>query len=150
MTALILVLLPRWLRRRARRKRNGVRQGPVAALRGRRPRRRRARRDDGQRRATVTSDFSLGSGYVVRLQTLPSSSSASAVAKAKRAARAKGAKGVGVIDPQDFKLTPSSGKDFVIYSRPFSTRAEAEKALAKLRNGSRTRTWSRSAARSAG
>ena len=83
--------------------------------------------------ATVTSDFSLGSGYVVRLQTLPSSSSASDVAKAKSAARAKGAKGVGVIDPQDFKLKPSSGKDFVIYSGEFRTRAAARKALRKLR-----------------
>jgi hypothetical protein len=81
---------------------------------------------------TVTSDFTLGSGYVVRLQTLPSSTTAAAVAKAKSAARAKGAKQVGVIDPQDFKLKPSSGKDFVLYSGQFKTKAAAHQALKKL------------------
>jgi hypothetical protein len=83
--------------------------------------------------ATVTSDFSLGSGYVVALQRLSSSSSAADVAKAKSAARSKGAKSVGVIDPQDFRLKPSSGKDFVIYSGQFKARAAAERALKKLR-----------------
>ena len=83
--------------------------------------------------AAVTSDFTLGSGYVVRLQKLPSTTSAADVAKAKSAARAKGATGVGVIDPQDFKLKPSSGKDFVIYSGQFKTRAAAQRALKKLK-----------------
>ena len=83
--------------------------------------------------ATVTSDFTLGSGYVVRLQTLSSTTSAADVAKVKSADRAKGAPHVGVIDPQDFKLKPSSGKDFVIYSGQFKTRAAAQRALHRLR-----------------
>jgi hypothetical protein len=83
--------------------------------------------------ATVTTDFSLAAGYVVRLQTLPAGTSAADVAKAKRAARAKGAKQVGVIDPQDFKLKPSSGKDLIVYSGQFKTRAAAQRALRKLR-----------------
>ena len=83
--------------------------------------------------ATVTSDFTLGSGYVVRLQTLSSTASAADVAKAKSAARTKGAPHVGIIDPQDFKLKPSSGRSYVLYSGEFTTRAAAQRALKKLK-----------------
>ena len=82
---------------------------------------------------TVRSDFSLGSGYVVQLRTLPAGTDAVAVAAAERAARAKRAPHVGVIDPKDFRLKPSSGGAYVLYSGQFRTRAEARRALSKLR-----------------
>jgi hypothetical protein len=83
--------------------------------------------------STVTSDFSLGTGYVVQLRKLPAGTSAAEVAKSKSAARAKGAKDVGIIDPQDFKLKPSAGKQYVLYSGEFKTRAAAQRALKKLK-----------------
>jgi hypothetical protein len=83
--------------------------------------------------AAVTSDFSLGTGYVVQLRKLAAGTSAADVAKAKTEARAKGAAGVGIIDPKDFKLKPSSGGAYVLYSGEFKTRAAAARALSKLR-----------------
>lgn len=87
----------------------------------------------GAAAAAVTSDFSLGTGYVVQLRTLAAGTSAAAVAKAKRDARAKGAPDVGVIDPKDFRLKPSSAGAYVLYSGEFRTRAAARRALSKLR-----------------
>jgi hypothetical protein len=83
----------------------------------------------------LPSDFSLGSGYVVELSTLPvQGTEQSAVTQAERAARAKGATNVGLINPKDFTTTPSQGSaNYVIYSGQFKTKAEAEKALAKLK-----------------
>jgi hypothetical protein len=83
----------------------------------------------------LASDFSLGSGFVVKLSTLPvQGTEQSAVTQAEQAARAKGATNVGLINPKDFTTTPSQGSgNYVIYSGQFKTRAEAEKALAKLK-----------------
>jgi hypothetical protein len=83
--------------------------------------------------AAVTSDFSLGTGYVVRLRTLPATTSAAAVAKAKRDARSKGAPNVGIIVASDFRLKPASGGAYVLYSGEFRTRAAAAHALARLK-----------------
>jgi hypothetical protein len=83
--------------------------------------------------STITSDFSLSKGFVVRLSTLPASSDSAAVSKAKQSAKGKGAKAVGVINPADFALKPASGGKLVIYSGQFKTRAQAAKALSKLK-----------------
>jgi hypothetical protein len=81
----------------------------------------------------VTSDFSLGTGYVVQLRRLAAGTTAAGVAKAKSAARAKGAKDVGIIDPRDFKLKPRAGREYVLYSGEFKTRAAAQAALKRLK-----------------
>lgn len=81
----------------------------------------------------VTSDFTLGTGYVVQLRTLPSSSTSAAVASAKSAARAQGAKDVGVIVASDFKLTPSPNGADVLYAGQFRTRAAAARTLKQVR-----------------
>jgi SPOR domain len=83
--------------------------------------------------ATIASDFTLARGFVVKLSTLPASGTdAAAVAAAKRSAKAKGATAVGLINPGDFSLTPSSGGAYLLYSGQFTTRAAAAKALTKL------------------
>ena len=84
--------------------------------------------------ASITSDFTLSRGFVVRLRTLPAAGTdAAAVAAAERAAKAKGATQVGVINPSDFRLTPSSGGAYVLYSGEFKTRAAAQRALSRLK-----------------
>jgi hypothetical protein len=83
--------------------------------------------------SAITSDFALGSGYVLRLRTLPAGTDAAGVAKAKRDARSKGAPDVGIIDPEDFRLKPGTGGAYVLYSGEFKTRAAAKRALAKLK-----------------
>lgn len=84
--------------------------------------------------SSLTSDFSLQRGYAVELQTLPSASTQSAVTAAESAARAKGASAVGLINQSAFSVTPRppSG-DYVIYSGQYKRRAEAQKALEKLK-----------------
>ena len=84
---------------------------------------------------SLPSDFSLHSGFVVKLSTLPvQGTEASAVAKAEREARAKGAAQVGLINPNDFHTTPDQGAaNYLIYSGEFKTRAAAQQALAKLK-----------------
>lgn len=84
---------------------------------------------------SLPSDFSLPRGFAVKLSTLPlRGTGQAAVAKAEQEARAKGASQVGLINPKDFKTNPSQGaSNYVIYSGQFKTRAEADKALAKLR-----------------
>jgi hypothetical protein len=83
----------------------------------------------------LPSDFSLGSGFVVKLSTLPvRGTQRSAVTRAEQAARAKGATNVGLINPKDFTTTPKQGStNYIIYSGQFKTRAEAQRALAKLK-----------------
>jgi hypothetical protein len=82
----------------------------------------------------LASDFSRTKGFVVELQTLPFDTTDQAAAdKAKSDAEGKGAKAVGIINPDDFSLKPASGGDYVLYSGEFKTKAEATKALAKLR-----------------
>jgi len=82
--------------------------------------------------ASFTSDWPAGSsGYTVRLQALPASSTVSAVEAAKAAASAKGAKAVGALKSEEFSsLTAGS---YVIYSGDYHKKAEAEKALGALK-----------------
>jgi hypothetical protein len=84
----------------------------------------------------LASDFSLARGYAVKLSTLPTQrTDQAAVARAEQEARAKGATQVGLINPKDFKSTPSQGaSNYVIYSGQFKTKAQATKALAKLKS----------------
>ena len=83
----------------------------------------------------LPSDFSLARGFAVELSTLPvQGTDRSAVARAEQEARARGATQVGLINPKDFKVTPAKGaSSYVVYSGQFKTRAQAEKALAKLK-----------------
>lgn len=84
----------------------------------------------------LPSDFSLGSGFVVKLSTLPvEGSDRAAVTKAEQEARAKGATQVGLINPKEFSTTPSQGAgNYLIYSGEFKKRSDAEKALGKLKS----------------
>jgi hypothetical protein len=82
----------------------------------------------------LDSDFARTKGFVVQLQTLPfDTTDQAAVDNAEADAEGKGAKAVGIINPDDFALKPASGGDYVLYSGEFKTKAEATKALAKLR-----------------
>lgn len=82
----------------------------------------------------ITSDWTLDKGYTVELKTLPQSSDQAAVDAAKKAATSQGATDVGVINPADFAVTPApQGGGYVLYSRQFKTKAEATKAIAKLK-----------------
>src|SRR4051794_26089861 len=82
---------------------------------------------------TISRDFALSKGFVVKLRTLPATSDTAAVTDAKRAAKAKGASDVGVINPSDFTLKPGTGGAYLVYSGEFKARAQAAKALAKLK-----------------
>lgn len=90
----------------------------------------------GASAGSLPSDFSLSRGFTVKLSTLPfAGTDAAAVARAEQEARAKGARQVGLINPKDFKTTPREGvSNYIVYSGEFKTRAEAEKALAKLKS----------------
>lgn len=83
---------------------------------------------------SLTSNFSLTRGYAVELRTLPSTSTQSAASAAETAARKKGASAVGLINQSGFSVTPKppSG-DYVIYSGQYKQRAQAQKALGKLK-----------------
>jgi hypothetical protein len=82
----------------------------------------------------VTSDWTLDSGYTVELKTLPQSSDQAAVDAAKKAATDQGATDVGVINPADFTVTPApQGGGFVLYSGQYKSKADATKALSKLK-----------------
>jgi hypothetical protein len=84
----------------------------------------------------LVSDFTLRRGFAIKLSTLPiQGTDQAAVTRAEQEARAKGASQVGLINPKDFKLTPAqSPSSYVIFSGQFETRAEAVKALAKLKS----------------
>jgi len=84
----------------------------------------------------LASDFALQRGFAIKLSTLPiQGTDQAAVTRAEQEARAKGASQVGLINPKDFKLTPAqSPSSYVIFSGQFKTRAEAVKALAKLKS----------------
>jgi hypothetical protein len=84
--------------------------------------------------APITSDWTLDKGYTVELKTLPQSSDQAAVDAAKKEATSQGAADVGVINPADFTVTPApQGGGYVLYSGQFKTKAEATKAIAKLK-----------------
>jgi hypothetical protein len=85
--------------------------------------------------ANLASDFTLTRGYAVKLSALPvTGTSQAAVSKAEQEARGKGATEVGLINPKDFKTKPDQGSsNYVIYSGQFKARAQAQRALAKLK-----------------
>jgi len=71
-------------------------------------------------------------GFTVELQALPKdSSNAAAVAAAKTAAAGKGATAVGALDSDSHASL--DGGQYVVYSGLFASKAEASKALAKLK-----------------
>jgi hypothetical protein len=84
----------------------------------------------------LSSDFSLPRGFAIQLSTLPTQGTdQAAVTKVEQEARAKGAGKVGLINPKDFRTSPSVGtSNYVVYSGEFKTKAQATKALAKLRS----------------
>jgi hypothetical protein len=83
---------------------------------------------------TITSDWTLDKGYTVELKTLPQSSDQAAVDAAKKDATSKGASDVGIISTGEFTVTPApQGGGYVLYSGEFKTKAEATKAIAKLK-----------------
>jgi hypothetical protein len=83
--------------------------------------------------AAFTGDWPAGkSGYTVQLQTLTqSATSTTQVEAAKTAAEGKGATEVGALKSEEFSSLPSG--DYVIYSGEYTKRAEAQKALSKLK-----------------
>ena len=81
------------------------------------------------------TSFPLAKGFTVELRTLPSGTSGTALAAATKAAQGKGAKGVGVFDPSNLVVTPDPGGKLVLFAGAFHTRAQADKALAKLKHG---------------
>jgi SPOR domain len=82
----------------------------------------------------ITSDWTLDKGYTVELKSLPQSSDQAAVDAAKEDATSKGATDVGVISTSEFTVTPApQGGGYVLYSGEFKTKAEATKAIAKLK-----------------
>lgn len=85
--------------------------------------------------AGIPSDFSLDSGYTVKIETLPiKGTDSSAVDDAEAGAEKKGAKAVGIINPKDFTTTPSQGTgNYILYSGEFKQKADAAKALKGLK-----------------
>jgi hypothetical protein len=85
--------------------------------------------------ASLSSSFSLQSGYAVELSTLPGAGTDQAtVTAAENAARAKGATSVGLISPSDFTVKPPPpASHYVIYSGQYKLQAQAEHALSKLK-----------------
>lgn len=82
---------------------------------------------------TITSDFTLARGFVVRLSTLPQSASPANVHAAEAAARKAGAKAVGVLVASDFTVQPATKDGYVVYAGQYHARAAAQKALGRLR-----------------
>jgi hypothetical protein len=82
----------------------------------------------------IASDWTLDKGYTVELKTLPQSSDQAAVDAAKQDAISKGVPDVGIINASEFTVTPApQGGGFVLYSGEYKTRAEAIKAIAKVK-----------------
>ena len=83
---------------------------------------------------TLTSDWTLDHGFTVKVGTIPVGSDQAAADKAKADATAKGATDVGIIAPGDFTVTPpDAAGGYTVYSGQYKTKAEATKALAKLK-----------------
>lgn len=81
----------------------------------------------------LTSDFTLDKGFAVQVSTIPSTSDQAAADAAKTAATGKGATDVGLISTTEFTVDPDPGGNYVIYSGQFEKKADAEKALKKLK-----------------
>ncbi|MFT4049493.1 MAG: SPOR domain-containing protein [Solirubrobacterales bacterium] len=82
---------------------------------------------------SITSDWTLDSGYTVQVATVPTGSDQAAVDAAKQAATTKGASDVGVINPEDYTVAPDSGGAYVIYSGEFKDEKSANAALKKIK-----------------
>jgi hypothetical protein len=87
----------------------------------------------GGSEATFTGDWPSGkSGYAVQLQSLPESgTTVSQVEAAKSSATAKGATSVGALKSEEFSSLAAGS--YIVYSGEFKQRAEAQKALARLK-----------------
>ena len=84
--------------------------------------------------ATIASTYTLDKGFTVMLKTLPAAETdQAAVDAATKEAEGGGASDVGIISPADFTTKPDQAGDYVVYSGEFKTKAEADKALAKLK-----------------
>jgi hypothetical protein len=83
----------------------------------------------------ITSDFTLDQGYTVELKTLPvDGTDQAAVDSAKQGATSQGAADVGIINTSEFSVTPAPpANTYVLYSGQFKSKAEATKALGKLK-----------------
>ena len=83
----------------------------------------------------ITSDFTLDQGYTVELKTLPvDGTDQAAVDAAKKAATGQGAADVGIINISEFAVTPAPpANTYVLFSGEFKSKAEATKALGKLK-----------------
>lgn len=77
-----------------------------------------------------------GTGFVVKLETLPASGTTQATASAaESAATARGATQLGLISPTTTKTTPAQGAaNDVVYSGFYTTQAAATQALGKLKS----------------
>lgn len=82
---------------------------------------------------TFKSDWPEGEdGFTVQLQTLPKDGTdVAAVTAAKTAAEGQGAEDVGALDSDEYASL--DGGEYVVYSGVFSKRAQAKKALKKLK-----------------
>jgi len=85
--------------------------------------------------APIASDWTLEKGYTVELKTLPADGTdQSAVDSAKQEATSQGASDVGIINTSEFTVTPPPAAGaYVLYSGQFKSKAEATKALQKLK-----------------
>jgi hypothetical protein len=82
---------------------------------------------------TFTGDWPTGKkGFTVQLQTLPEGTTPAAVTQAKTAASSKGAGAVGALEEASYSSLKGSG--YLVYSGVYKTRAEAQKALGKLKS----------------
>jgi len=83
----------------------------------------------------ITSDWTLDKGYTVELKTLPTDGTdQAAVDSAKQDATSQGAADVGIINTSEFTVAPAPpGGAYVLYSGQFKSKAEATKALGKLK-----------------
>jgi SPOR domain len=88
----------------------------------------------------ISSDWPPGkSGYTVELGALPKAGTAPADVEAqKKQAEDKGAPDVGALDSDKYASLP--GGKYVIYSGVYDSKAEAQKALSKVKNSFPTAT----------
>ena len=112
-------------------------QGIADAIKSLQATRRRAEAELASTAATtpITSDFTLDKGYTVELKTLPvDGTDQAAVDAAKQGATSQGAADVGIINTSEFAVTPAPpANTYVLYSGQFKSKAEATKALGKLK-----------------
>jgi hypothetical protein len=89
----------------------------------------------GSTTSPVTSDWTLANGYTVELKTLPVNGTDQAAADAaKKQATDQGASDVGIINISAFTVTPAPpAGNYVLYSGEFKSKADADKALGKLK-----------------